>query len=791
MIRESHLGLLVDRFIRTSWSNPSLETNISIVPTLLNVKYPSYGSVRVMRSNYILPKTGVGYDVYSLEHVPAEVFRQNVQTVGSWVSFTEFCTKNNLLLYLSYADDLFAGIYNESYIMYLQNRTLIVAVPTVKRELRDRLSLYIRTSNDSFSTDIDVEEKHLSSMRQLNEWLAVNSEDVNRDLHQYHINGVYVTNVSLNNLTVNDRVSCIRDTSTKYRRDIPLTGLRVYTKDEVNFYFVPLSQDKTAIIYSRYDSVLYLTNNGVGKRILLTRDDVVQLTDNEIGLRVGLVESIMATLGWVESDTTLRVYTKEGIPSQHYVNNENFWYSLQCLPDDLRERALVGDISAPSFIYAHNYHGNPYNLGLDYEYEDLTAEALDTFLPVSTWDYQVNRSMVPADLYNNNFTDLISVPNNSKVILSYKDGYMDSFMPDTKPVDATHLSIGYGVETEIIGGHSIPIVGMMNPVVYSRINDEFTLLSEGADYAVIDGQYEVKVGYKEVYGLDLATTFTTDLPINQHIIDMPLSPVIYGMGYINLIADERTLIPGIDFSTFYGKIVLHYGLPREQLKFVFQPIVDPNTAVVEHGFTRNGSLSVNGSYLELDPDNYYFIVGGKIMFPRDVVWDVPYIQSDTQFDNALPYAVMKVLLTNSDQDIQTVQAKRRIYDAQLTELANFKDVNLPPIEDVTSYYSEAYRLVSVFMYEVYMATERGEISVDQATVSAVGVEALVSDYLYLLEQEMDISTQEIEWSIIELRAHSNIEPMGITSDQYNFLDKVNHKYLDGRIHLNTNFRISI
>lgn len=791
MIRESHLGLLVDRFIRTSWSNPSLETNITIVPTLLNVKYPSYGTVRVMRSNYILPKANVGYDVYSLEHVPAEVFRQGVQSVGSWMNFTEFCTKNNLLLYTSYADDLYTGAFSESYIMYLQNRTLIIAVPTVRRNLRDKLSLYIRTSNDTFNTDIDVEEWVLSSQTEINNWVASDQADINRAMHQYHLNGVYVSDVNSANLKPGDRVSKIVDTSTKYRSDTLLDSLEVYTKDQVNFYLVTLSTDSTNNIYSRFDSVMYLINQGEGKRILLNKEDIVQLTDNEVGLRVGLIESILSTFGWLISDTTLRVYTKEGIPPQHFVNNDNFWYSLQRLPADLRRRALIGSISAPEFIYARSYHGNKFNLAMDLEYEDLTTQALNDFLPVATWDYQVNRSVVPAELYNNNFTDLISVPNNSKVMMNYIDGYVDKFKPGTKPEGSSHLSIGYSVETEIRSGHSMPVTDMMVPAIYSRINDEFTLLKEGDDYAIIDGKFEVKIQFKEVHGLDLATSFMTDLPLDKRIIDLPLAPVIYGMGYISLIGDDRTLIPGIDFSTHYGKLILNYGKEVERLKFIFQPVIDPQSVVVETGFTRNGSLSVNGSYLELDPDNHYFIVGGKVLFPRDIEWDVPYVHSQSSFDNALPYAVMKVLLTNSDGDNASVQSKRREYDDQLTQMANFKDVNVELPELPVSTYPESYRLVSIFMYEVLQAVYRGEIKVDPTTVGAIGVEGLVTDYLYLLDEGKDITTQDLEWNIIELRAHGSEAPLTVTSDQYNFLDKVNHKYLGGRIYLNTNFRISI
>ncbi|AFI55398.1 hypothetical protein TSMG0115 [Halocynthia phage JM-2012] len=796
MILDEHLSLLRDKFVRSSWSNPSLETNISITPTLINVKFPTYGSFKFMRRHINLPTENTAYDIYSLKELSVEVFRNHVQHVGSWSSLVDFCTANNVLIFLSYLDEVYSGIYSQSHIMYLPNGTVILAVPSAKRNLRNSLSLYIRSSNDSLETDIDVEEVYLSTPIKVTTWLSNYNSDSGKDLKQYLVDGVYRTDINAKTIKLGSYVTTITDTSTKLCTDKPLSDIEAYTHDGTNYYLISLSEDLTNIIYSRYDSVLYLVKDGIGKRLVMKDDSVVQITDNEIGLSATIVESTLSNLGWTEGQVTLRVYTKEGIPSQNFVNNDNFWYSLQQLPYYLRKQALLGAINAPNVIYAHNYHLNDYNVGLDLEYEDITPETLSDILSVATWDFNVNRTMVTGQTYNTNLTDIPSAPVDNKVICCYKDGLVCEFFPILREEDVSHLKIGYDKETVVVNSHTVDASLFTLPAVYSKVNDEFTLLLPGDDYSIISGNIETKVSYKDVYVIELMSTTVVDLDPTLLIQDSPISDAIYGMGYTAIVinlgtdAEVRTLTPNIDYHLIDGKVVIHYGEPIESAKLIFQPTLDSKNVIVETGFTRNGSLSINGSYLELDPNNYYFIVDGKVMLPNEVDWDVPYINSTNTFGNAKPYAIVRTLLSNCTGDLETVVNKRSEYESNLQAMSAFKDINLPIPQADTSRYSEGYRLVSVFFNSVYNAALRGDIVYDRTSINALGLDVLLGEYLYLLNDGIDIYKFDLEWNIIELVAHNDGTPVQVTSELYYMLERINDYYFNSKIILNNNFRIT-
>lgn len=790
MILDSHLDFLRDKFIRKSWSNPSLETNISINPTLLNVKYPSYASIRFMRSNILLPDNETGYDVYSLEYVPSIVFRQHMHTVGKWVSLVDFCTTNNLLMYLSYADVALTALYSKTFIQYLPNRTVILAVPTVSRTLRGNLNVYIRTSNDSLETDIDVTETHVDSTLKLNTWLANYIADTNKTFNQYHINGVYADTVTSSTLKVGDYVSTITDTSTDTIKDILLSDLGVYDKVGNLHYLVPVSDKQDTGIYSRFDSLMYLVRGNVGKRIIMDKNSIVQVTDNELGLDVTLVEALLSDLGWVEGEVTLRIYTKVSMPRQTYMNNDNYWYSLQQLPQALRQQALLGTFEAPEFIYAKNYHENVFNLALDLEFEDITVDALSDSIMVSTWDYYVNRTLVSNDTYNNNLTDLLPVDNVSKVLCSFTGGFVDTLRPTENLPDNSHLLIGYAKETTVTNSNTIDISDFMIPIAYVKNLAEFTRLEPGEDYSIIGGNLVAKIGFRDVYGLDLATTYTETLSGDRHVYDMPLSPALFGLGHIILLGDDKVLTPNIDYTCHDSTLIVNYAKDVERLEFIFQPTINPTNTIVETGFTRNGTISIDNNYLELDPHNHYIVVGGQMVLPEELEWDIPYTLSDEVFANGLPYAVVKVLLSNCNGDLDTVDARRKVYADNLLALAAFKDINIPKVTVDDSFYSESYRLVSVFMNAVYLAGLNGEILTDRNSVNSIGLPNLLADYLHLLEDGYDVFTQDLEHNVIDLRAHRFDEPLPVSSNLYYLIELVNDTYLGGRVLVNTNFRIT-
>lgn len=791
MILASHLDYLRDKFIRTSWGNPSLETNIGIKPTLLNVKYPSYGALNVLRSLVVLPVATIPYDVYTLERVPPVTFKQNTYTLDKWISLTEFCTINNLLMYLSYGDELTSPLFKDTYIQVMSNGTVLLAVKSAKRTLRNKLNVYIRTSNDSLETDIDVLEQTLDTNVKVINWVSNYNTNANSNLTQYHINGVYSEVLNYDTIKVGDTVSEIIDTSVIDKHVLPVTSLLTYSYEGSNYYIINIVNELTNKIYTGSDCTMYLVNGGIGKRITMLNDEMIQLTNNKIAIPVHLINVLITKLDWYESNTDLTIYVKEAIPHSEFVNNDNYWYTLQQFDEDLLTRALTGTVEAPTMIKATSYHNNLFNQSLLLEYQDITEVTMSDMMSVATWDYYVNRTVVEADDYTNLLSDLLTTNNYSRVIASYTDGLLNKFKPNSKEDGNDFVRLGYDTTTKITNGLSIDISDMSVPAVYVKNLEEYTPLKQFDDYAIIDGHIEVKTIYKDVYGLDLASTYTKELEGDLRLFELPLSNALVGLGHVSLIASNgETLVPKIDYTLHFGKLVINYAKEVDNFKFIFQPMLLPEYAVVETGFTRNGSISINGSYLALDPSNHYIIVGGRIMSPKDVVWENEYMLSTSQFDNGVPYAVVNELLTNSTTDIEAIRTKRKEYVSNLEELAAFREVNYPIPDKPVSLYPSAYNLISIFFNEVYKAALADEIRYDRLSISAIGLSDILKDYLYLLDERMDISTHDLEWNIIDLRAHQYDAPQNVSSDLYSFLDLVNKTYLNNKVFMNTNFRIS-
>ena len=97
-------------------------------------------------------------------------------------------------------------------------------------------------------------------------------------------------------------------------------------------------------------------------------------------------------------------------------------------------------------------------------------------------------------------------------------------------------------------------------------------------------------------------------------------------------------------------------------------------------------------------------------------------------------------------------------------------IGLPLVTVDDSFYSESYRLVSVFMNAVYLAGLNGEILTDRNSVNSIGLPNLLADYLHLLEDGYDVFTQDLEHNVIDLRAHRFDEPLPVSSNLYYLIE---------------------
>lgn len=788
MILDIHLPLLRDKFVRSSWSNPELETNLTLVPTLLNAAHPNYGSFKHFRNIYALPMEGVAFDIYTLEQVSYRAFRQGQQVIDQWISLNDFCTYNNVEISLQYTDELYTPPYSESFIYYQRNGNMYLAVPYSTKARRNRLNFGIRSSNDDLSVSIDVTEDLLDDYFKLTSWYTQYNADPNKTLNKYYINGVYtrITNLA-KDVTLGDRVRTVSDTSVSEVITTPLAQIPYCTKDGENYYLFNVKDEAGDTLYSKYDLNLYIVNNTIGMKIPLDITRFKQVTDKIVGIRTDYVGTILTNLGWSANKVNFTSYHR--VSNKRYISNDNYLYSLSLLPKTLQQQILQGNIDNPAILKGSRFIDSPYNKGLNYKYGDLTLTNLNSFTSVQTWDSYVNAGVIARGEVDNNLSNLVEMENGSRVLISYKAGGVDQLEPSSIDSDTTHLKLGYSKSTTLHRDYTVDISDMVNPVSYVNEAGVLRKLVLGVDYFIVGDSIRILETLNDIYTLDLNTTYVTTLDVSAcRIFNLPLSTILNKLGEITLVVGDRTLVPFIDYTIHDGKVSINYPGELTTVKFFFQPTLNPTKTYIEYGFTRNNSLSVNGRRLELDPSSSHFLIDGVVRLPSEITWDIPNKLSTANVANAKPYIVIRPLLSNT-RDLDAVDVAREAYETNLEEIADYWDANVP-VEEEVSIHSDLYRLVSAFMYEVLSNAVRDNFDYSVTNVKVKGLSVVLKDYLYILEGLDVTAISDISSIVTEIKGHPFNTPVGVVSDLYLLLEMINHEYLGNRVLIEHNFRVA-
>ena len=793
MILNEQLTYIRDKFISTSWSNPGLETNLYLIPTLLTCRFQANTSFDVMGMAISMPDSENLYELYTFQYVPTEIFKMSEQYVDVWVRLDEFCSYNNSLIYLSYGTALKTVRYLETYICYLSNGALLLATKydTDLSPYRNDLSVMIRSSNDTLNVDIDVVEVVCKTSSDVDKIVTEYNSATNPDDYLYLIDGVFNKTINASVVKVGTNVTKIKDSSLTFISDQPLPTLKSYTANGLQYYLVDLAMVSDDVrLFSFRDASLWVMNGDIGRRLIfLDSKDIVQVTNTIVGIGVDYLENLTAKLLWTMDECTLRVNTKRGDPQQEYVNNDNYWRALNSIDYETRLRALSKEIDSVDVLTAAWQQDSDYIKLLDTQYTSLTLDSIDNALSVSTWDYYVNRPVYDAAEFDNNIITLPPSKGKMLTVVAYHDGYPTEFYP--KYITDTTSAVHVAYQSEYHETHE-RVVNLDKYTIAAAYDitdrDHPILLAEGDGYTTLDNSIRIDADVGRSCVIDLASTYFENRKFGYRSIS--IEDMTTAIGSVTLIYSGEILTPMVDYFHDSEVIIIWKAdVPDDAtITVIYQPTILTGGGVVEYGFIYDNRINISGNYLAFDPSNYYIVHDGRMYLPEQVGWKDPFVTSNACFTNGKPFAVVKPLISNTDDVTET--AKRRIaYDDKLDAISDFKNMHTEFPQPDWSLYSERYGLVSIFMSEIVNSIEAGEIDIRPIAVANFGLNTILKDHLPILEKNQDPTKHELDWSVIELRGHSGADPKPIGGDAYMFLEKVNKAYLDSKVQMNLNFRI--
>ena len=684
--------------------------------------------------------------------------------------------------------------YSDTYICYLASGAVLLATKfdASFKMFRNSLVLNIRSSNDTLAVDIDVKETVAKTDGDISKILTDYANHPNKEYLTFVIDGIYHLAPTVKNVKLGSSCCVIKDDSQQEVVTIKIPELKSYTYNDIQYYLVPITLDKnTSAIYSYRDASMWLMINDTGKRLAFEEaNSIMQVTNNMVAVSADYLESVAAGLLWALDTMTLRITMRKGNPQPVYVNNDNYWRVINSFDVELRDRALAGTLSAPEVMQAKWQQGSAFNYLLDTSYSELTSIGLNEGYSVSTWDYWVNRPVVEASMYGSDLTGIVGGGNPQIPLVSYKEGYIDKHYPES--VDATNdvIRIGYTKAFSVDNTRLIPLADIAVPVSFDVTHPEAPrLLVKDEDYIVIGNSRRINDNIGAVDTFDLATTMVYTATYNRRTLRLEgLNPQYAN---ITVMFGKTTLVPFVDYMVHQEMLVFWgWQLPDTgEVTVVYQPSLVACGDCLEYGFIYDNRISIAGNYLAFDPSNYYILYDGKVIIPSEIEWENPFITSQANFKSGYPFAVMQPLLSNTDNADEMLE-RRTQYTETLDSISEFKDAHVPFPKPSYSVHEYRYKLVSIFMTEVIRSLLSGNIDYRPSTVASFGLSVLLKKELRILEAELDAIAHDLDWNVIEYRAHCEVEPMAINGDMYMFLEKVNKAYLKNRIQMNQNFRIS-
>lgn len=762
----------------TVWGNPSMETNTTIIPAKLTVTGPRRSGMDVQNVPLLFPDSNVLYHLYTFGRLHSWLLYQLGLPANQWMRLPELMEANNAFLRLGYLNTLKVPDLANTYLLYYPGIGLLMAVPDdgVKAELH----FSARTSKSNLNTTINVASYDFPTQTERDTVATQIANDTEVLFKEYYLDNAWVDKPTHAQINAAKNLTIIDDTSIEQVVDMEMADLVYYEdNEEKNYYLLHLPELAKGTFLHANDVIVVLMNGQAGHPILHRAypGTLVQLAGNAYGLSAAVVESALSSLGWTYAQTNVRLMLGSA-DAKTKLYNYYYQRSWDLMSVEQQRDALLDVGGAPDILTA-KYRQVSTRMRYINADVDVITKNVDSLYHMGEYDRITNRGIREGSSLDLNLTKLVGT--RSKVSRTYVDGVPSVDNPTALVgnenalwLDST-LPLSYASSTMPMSAYTIP-------VVYKQTGELATL---NVDY---------KVDSDTIY--PITACYITELLSSRTISPTMVSEGVYAYDLkvlrrfcdLHVFLDRVYLHPGVDYKVNDDGIVVWKAVDFGVLEIKVSPKL--TNAIVETGFVRNGTLSVNGSYLIEDPDNCAVFVGDKLYMADDITWEEQYQLSTANLPNGKPYTVVKRLLNNYALTAAEIKAKRDAHQAELVEIATYINMDPPSTIDDPSYYSELYNLLSPFLVTLVKAMRDGLINFSRTYVELVGVRKAVGDtYLAMLEDGNDPVT--IEWAskAINIAPHKDDTPQTMTADAYFFMELVNQELLGGKVQLNRYYRI--
>jgi hypothetical protein len=766
-------------FISTVWGNPTLETNKTIIPKKLTNTGPRRVGFNTRNLSLKFP-TGGSYHVYAVGTMGSGLLHKLTITPGKWLPLAPFCQKYDVNIRFGYLNTLEIPVHADIHFIYLLGTGLLVIVPEDGRGITNELHITIRSG--TLVVDQTIVTEHFPLLTQEARDILVTriSNDPDVEYREYLIDNYWVDRPNRADIDAAKSVTIIDDTSVQTLVDYPLDSLDYYTSANKNYFLLHYPAINIDLMLNVNDIVVVLINNRKGHVIHTGAypGTINQLTANACGLSAEVVESAISTLGWMPSDTTLRLRLATGSANK-LSGNFNYQYVTKRLNDVQQYDALMGRHEAPDVLRAEWQHTSTRNKFLNADY-DLVAANVEDIYGIGELDRLFNVGVRRGARVDNNFLNLVST--RLKVGKAYRNGVVDRVYPASLTNEDTALWMEHTLpmtfETQ-----SVLLNAYNNPVIYKQTGG---LAELGVDYRITDGAI---LPLSPVYITEMCSSQTHYLSENnQKLYIVPSIKEYLTCCSIHLFMNNVYLHPGIDYRIAEKGISIWKAITHGTLEVKVEPKLIND--IVEQGFIRNNVLSVNNSFLVEDPENYVIYVGDKLYFPDEVEWEEDYLVSTASLANGKPYTILKRLMNDYASTFTEVASKRTIHQETLDAISLYANLTPPPKILAPTLYTAKYTLLSPFLVELLRRVANGTININPTYIKQVGLRTVVgADLLNELNNDRDPLAVEWGTQMVEVAPHIEPTPQPTTANAFAFLSQVSTELLGGKVAFRNYYRI--
>lgn len=275
-------------------------------------------------------------------------------------------------------------------------------------------------------------------------------------------------------------------------------------------------------------------------------------------------------------------------------------------------------------------------------------------------------------------------------------------------------------------------------------------------------------------------------------------PCPYEFEHLTVIMNKHTLVPGVDYHVEWPRVIIsnkrfleagaNYNYPK--LVFIARGLTDKYVEP-PYGFVRNGVLSDNCHFDVRDDKVVNINVGGHIYHREDLKFREDMRMSVRKELNGLPYSITDpVIPLRSVADGNTYELRERSKELD-GRVEDYLSVYLPtpPIDDENPITSQ-YHVFSPIMNKVISDMKRLVLIVrpdENNHLTTQHFDELMERYIDMLPYEPIRRNVDLRYIVVHPHAYNTT--IELSEIEYSFVERLNSRYLGGKIVLNNHLMI--